>query len=127
MISDLTEFATRLYFRADCSAFLVRVVTTLGSSPSAAILITGQKCRWVKSSVRSSSTNFVPSARHSYESGFNLPRSAAQMNIIMMQVLAAATKASSGVNTPGWPWASTGAERFVVRMSKDGQQNKWMV
>ncbi len=33
----------------------------------------------------------------------------------MMQVLAAATKASSGVNTPAWPCASGGAEKVHLR------------
>ena len=35
------------------------------------------------------------------------------MNIIITQVLAAATKASSGVSTPAWPWASGGAEKAI--------------
>ena len=46
----------------------------------------------------------------SYERSLSLKRSVAQMNIIMTQVLAAATKASSGVSTPACPWASGGAE-----------------
>jgi len=87
--------------------------TVARGSPAAAIRIMGRKCNRVKISVRSNSMRFVPSVRHSYESNLSLKRAAAQMNIIITQVLAAATKASSGVKTPALPWASGGAENFI--------------
>ena len=57
--------------------------------------------------------SLVPSARQSYDRRSSLNRSVAQMNIIMTHVFAAATKASSGVSTPGCPWASGGAEKAI--------------
>jgi hypothetical protein len=45
--------------------------------------------------------------------GFDLKRSADQMNIIMTHVFTVATKASSGVNTPACPCASGDAEKSI--------------
>src|ERR1035441_3225894 len=112
-ISDFTEFATNLYFCAAWSARRVRASIVARDSPAAAMRITGRKSSRVKISVRSSSMSLVPSLRHSYESSLSLKRSVAQTNIIITQVFAAATKASSGVNTPACPCASGGAENFI--------------
>src|ERR1019366_4571166 len=113
MISDFTELATRLYFWAASRARRVFASTaSLFSSPRA-IRITGLKCRRVKISVRSSSISFVPSVRHSKDNSLRRKRSVAQMNIIITQLFAAATNASSGVRTPACPWASGGAENFI--------------
>jgi len=112
-ISDFTEMATRLYFWADWRARRTRASTTTGRSAPALTRICGHRRRCVKVSVRSSSMSLVPSARQSYDCRSSLTRSVAQMNIIMTQVFAAATNASSGVNTSACPCASGGAENFI--------------
>ncbi len=112
-ISDFTELAIRLYFRAAWSARRVLASTASLLSSPRATRMTGLKCNRVKISVRSSSTSLVPSARHSNDSSFRRKRSVAHRNIIMTQLFAAATKASSGVRTPGCPCASGGAENLI--------------
>lgn len=109
MISDFTELATRLYFWAASRARRVLASTTSLFSSPRAIRITGRKCRRVKISVRSNSISFVPSVRHSKDNSLRRKRSVAQMNIIITQLFAAATNASSGVRTPACPCASGGS------------------
>jgi len=112
-ISDFTELATRLYFWAASRARRALDSTASLLSSPRAIRIIGLNRNCVKISVRSNSISLVSSVKQSYESNFKRKRSFAHMNIIITQVFAAATNASSGVRTPACPCASGGAENFI--------------